>query len=82
MAHKNHRRVELSSSVLLQTWGKLRSLQGTELSPIVVICLLGSLILLTLNSRCVITVIVKCESVYSGMYAIIFKAVLKRLYFR
>ena len=38
---KNHQRVELSSSVLLQTLGKLRSLQGTELSVVVVICLLG-----------------------------------------
>ena len=31
-------RVELSSSVLLQTLGKLKSLQGTELSVVVVIC--------------------------------------------
>ena len=29
---------ELSSSVLLQTFGKLKSLQGTELSVVVVIC--------------------------------------------
>ena len=35
---KNRRRVELSSSVLLQTFGKLKSLQGTELSVVVVIC--------------------------------------------
>ena len=32
---------ELSSSVLQQTLGKLKSLQGTELSVVVVICLLG-----------------------------------------
>ena len=31
-------RVELSSSVLLQTLGKLKSLQGTELSVVAVIC--------------------------------------------
>ena len=37
--HKNRQRVELSSSVLLQTLGKLKSLQGTELSEVVVICL-------------------------------------------
>ena len=43
MADKNHRRVELSSNVLLQTEGKLRSLEGTEFSAIVVICLLESL---------------------------------------
>ena len=42
IADKNRRRVELSSSVLLQTLGKLKSLQGTELSVVVVICLLGS----------------------------------------
>ena len=43
-ADKNRQRarVELSSSVLLQTLGKLKSLQGTELSVVVVICLLGS----------------------------------------
>ena len=43
-ADKNRRRakVELSSSVLLQTLGKLKSLQGTELSVVVVICFLGS----------------------------------------
>ena len=41
-ADKNRRRVELSSSVLQQTLGKLKSLQGTELSVVVVICLLGS----------------------------------------
>ena len=39
---KNHRRVELSSTVLQQTLGKLKSLQGTERSVVVVICLLGS----------------------------------------
>ena len=40
---KKRRRVELSSSVLLQTVGKFKSLQGTELSVVVVvICLLGS----------------------------------------
>ena len=39
---KNRRRVELSSSVLQQTLGKLKSLQGTERSVVVVICLLGS----------------------------------------
>ena len=38
IAAKNRRRVELSSSVLLQTLGKLKSLQGTELSVVVVIC--------------------------------------------
>ena len=32
----------LSSSALLQTFGKLSSLQGTELSVVVVICLLES----------------------------------------
>ena len=42
IADKNRRRVELSSGVLLQTVGKLKSLQGTELSVVVVICLLGS----------------------------------------
>ena len=41
IADKNGRRVELSSSVLLQTLGKLKSLQVTELSVVVVICLLG-----------------------------------------
>ena len=43
-ADKNRQRarVELSSSVLLQTLGKLKSLQGTELSVVVVFCLLGS----------------------------------------
>ena len=51
---KNRRRtrVELSSSVLLQTLGKLKSLQGTELSVVVVICLLGSFLILTLDLRC------------------------------
>ena len=39
---KNRRIVELSSSILLQTLGKLKLLQGTELSEVVVICLLGS----------------------------------------
>ena len=41
---KNRRRtrVELSSSVLLQTLGKFKSLQGTERPVVVVICLLGS----------------------------------------
>ena len=42
IADKNCRRVELSSSVLLQTLAKLKSLQGTELLVVVVICLLGS----------------------------------------
>ena len=42
IAAKNRRRVELSSSVLLQTLGKLKSLQGTELSVAAVTCLLGS----------------------------------------
>ena len=42
LADKNRRRVELSSGVSLQTFGKLKSLQGTELSVVVVICLLGS----------------------------------------
>ena len=41
-ADKNHRRAELSSSVLLQTLGKIKSLQGTQLLVVVVICLLGS----------------------------------------
>ena len=40
IADKNRRRVELSSSVLLQTLGKFGSLQGTDLSVVVVICLL------------------------------------------
>ena len=35
-AVKNRRRVELSSSVLQQTLGKLKSLQDTELSVVVV----------------------------------------------
>ena len=39
---KNRRRVELSSSVLQQTLGKLKSLQGIERSVVVVICLLRS----------------------------------------
>ena len=43
LSDKDGRRVGLSSSVLLQTLGKLRSLQGTELSVVVVICLLGLL---------------------------------------
>ena len=38
LLRKGRRRVELSSSVLLQTLGKLKSLQGTELSVVVVIC--------------------------------------------
>ena len=38
LLRKGHRRVELSSSVLLQSLGKLESLQGTELSVVVVIC--------------------------------------------
>ena len=38
-ADKNRRRVELSSSVLLQTLGELKSLQVTELSVVVVIFL-------------------------------------------
>ena len=42
IADKNHRRVELSSCNLLQTLGKLKSLQVTELSAAIVICLLGS----------------------------------------
>ena len=42
IAVKNSQRVELSSSVLLQTLGKLKSLKGTELSVVVVICLLES----------------------------------------
>ena len=42
IADKNRRRVELSSSVLLQTLGKLRSLQGTALFVVVKICLLRS----------------------------------------
>ena len=42
IAPKNRRRVELSSSVSLQTLGNLKSVQGTELSVEVVICLLGS----------------------------------------
>ena len=35
-------RVELSNRVLQQTLGKLKSLQGTELSVVVLVCLLGS----------------------------------------
>ena len=38
LLRKGRRRVELSSSVLLQTLGKLKSLQGTKLSVVVVIC--------------------------------------------
>ena len=52
IADKNRRRVELSSGVLLQTLRKLKSLQGTELSVVDVICLLGSFGILTLDSRC------------------------------
>ena len=65
IADKNRRRVELSSSVLLQTLGKLKSLQGTELSVVVVICLLGSFWILTLDSRCWLIEIneVKCYEV-------------------
>ena len=40
--NKNRRRVELPTSVLQQTLGKLKSLQGTERSVVVVICFLGS----------------------------------------
>ena len=40
IADKKRQRVELSSSVLLQTLEKLKSLQGTELSVVVVIWLL------------------------------------------
>ena len=66
IADKNGRRVELSSSVLLQTLGKLKSLQGTELSVVVVIFLLGSFWILTLDSRCWLIVIneVKCYEVW------------------
>ena len=42
IADKNRSRVELSSSVLLQILGKLRSLQGTALLAVVKICLLRS----------------------------------------
>ena len=38
LLRKGRRRVELSSSVLQQTLGKLKSLQGTDLSVVVVIC--------------------------------------------
>ena len=38
LLRKGRRRVELSSSVLLQTLGKLKSLQGTEFSVVVAIC--------------------------------------------
>ena len=51
IADKNRWRVELSSSVLLQTLWKLKSIQGTELSVVVVICLLGSFWILTLVKR-------------------------------
>ena len=34
LADKNRRRVELSSGVLLQTLGKLKSLQGTAVSVV------------------------------------------------
>ena len=68
IADKNRRRVELSSSVLLKTLGKLRSLKGTELSVVVMICLLpaGSFWILTLNSRYWLIVIneVKCYEVW------------------
>ena len=40
IADKKRQRVELSSSVLLQTLEKLKSLQGTELSVVVVIWIL------------------------------------------
>ena len=66
LADRNRRRVKLSSGVLLQTLGKLKSLQGTELSVVVVICLLGSFWILTLDSRCWLIVInkVKCYEVW------------------
>ena len=38
LLRNGRQRVELSSSVLLQTLGKFKSLQGTELSVVVVIC--------------------------------------------
>ena len=86
---KNRRRTELSSSVLLQISDKLRSLQGTELSVlVVVICLLGSFWILTLNSRCWLIVIneVKCYEVwmfiqvwYVQLQALIYKALLNIL---
>ena len=38
LLRNGRQRVELSSSVLLQILGKLKSLQGTELSVVVVIC--------------------------------------------
>ena len=64
IAAKNRRRDELWSSVLLQTLGKLNSLQGTELSVVVVI-VLGSFWILTLDSRCWLIEIneVKCYEV-------------------
>ena len=52
IADKNPRRVELTGSVLLQTLGKLRSLQGRELAVVVAICLLGAFLILTFNHRC------------------------------
>ena len=73
IADKNRRRVELSSSVLLQTLGKFRSLQRTDLSVVVLICLLGLFLILHLNSRCWLIVINEVKRyevwlyVYSGM---------------
>ena len=45
IADKNRRRVELSSSVLLQTLGKFRSLPGIDLSVAVVISMFIRIVL-------------------------------------
>ena len=45
IADKNRRTVELSSSVLLQTLEKFRSLQGTDLSVVVVISMFIRIVL-------------------------------------
>ena len=45
IADKNRRRVELSSSVLLQTLGKFRSLPGIDLSVVVVISMFIRIVL-------------------------------------
>ena len=45
MADKNRRRVELSSSVLLQALGKFRSLRSTDLSVVVVISMFIRIVL-------------------------------------
>ena len=77
IADENRRRVELLSSVLLQRLGKFRSLQGTDLSVVVVICLLGLFWILTLNSRSWLIIIneVKCYEVWLYVYSVMMSTV-------